>query len=179
MNNKEDEQNYIDRIKRNDEGALEEIYVSFADAFKAFFSQYGVSSTDLEDAFQDSVVALYQNVMLGKLKILDGSLKTYIWAIGKHKVIDILRKNKKNYAPRNDQVESFEIVEPELNSRQELLRKHFKSLGQSCQKILTYFYYEGLTVREIVETTDYKDENSVKSSKSRCIKQLRNLIKSA
>lgn len=180
MNNSEEKQNYLDRIKKNDEGALKDIYKSYWGAFKVFFSRYGISTTELQDVFQDTVVALYQNVMQGKLTLLDGSIKTYIWSIGKHKVIDLLRKNKKKvYQMHDDHVEPFAVLEPQLNSRQKLLQKHFKSLGQSCQKILKYFYYEGLSVKEIVDTTDYKDVNSVKSSKSRCIKHLRNLINNA
>jgi RNA polymerase sigma-70 factor (ECF subfamily) len=177
MNRKEED--YIIRILKNDESALEEIYDSFSGAFISFFRKYGLSITDLEDAFQDSIIALYQNIMQGNLKIFDGSIQTYIWAIGKYKVIDAVRKKKKNIKIANDYVEPYETKKAQLNERQQLLYKHFKSLGKSCQKVLKYFYYEGLTLQEIVEISDYKDENSVKSSKSRCIKQLRDLIKKA
>ncbi|GLR19888.1 RNA polymerase sigma factor [Portibacter lacus] len=173
------EEDYIRRIQRNDENALKEIYDSYSDSFMAFYRGYGLSKNDLEDAFQDSIIALYQNIMQGKLKILDGSIKTYIWAIGKYKVIDSLRIKKKDIKISNDYIEPYEIKDAELNEKQQLLYKHFKLLGKSCQKILKYFYYEGLTLQEIVEISEYKDENSVKSSKSRCIKQLRNLIKNA
>jgi RNA polymerase sigma-70 factor (ECF subfamily) len=158
---------------------LKEIYDSFSGSFTSFFRKYGLSSTELEDAFQDSVIALYQNIMRGRLKILDGSIKTYIWAIGKHKVIDTVRKKKKDIRITDDYIEPMEVKEAQLNQKQKLLYEHFKALGKSCQKVLKYFYYEGLTLGEIVEISDYKDENSVKSSKSRCIKQLRNLIKNA
>ncbi|MEL6925658.1 MAG: hypothetical protein AAFO94_16555 [Bacteroidota bacterium] len=38
------------------------------------------------------------------------------------------------------------------------------------------FYYRGLSIAEIVEQTDYKDANTVKAYKSRCLKKLKQLI---
>lgn len=174
-------QNVIDRILRNDESALYEIYDKFTNPFISFFQKYGLSITELEDTFQDTVIALYQNIMKGRVEVNEASLKTYIWSIGKYKVIDIIRMKNKNkkLEIHNDEVEPFEMRENILSKNQRLLYKHFKSLGESCQQIIKYFYYEGLTIEEIVQITDYKDANTVKSTKSRCIKQLKKLINQA
>ncbi len=176
----DNEQDYIRRIQKNDESALTEIYDTFFDSFIKYFKKYGLNLHEIEDAFQDTIIALFQNIVKGNLKTLEGSIKTYIWGIGKHKVVDIIRKNtKKDFEIPKDNIEPFEIAESTLTQNQLLLQKHFKSLGDSCQKILKYFYYEGLTIQEIQLISEYKDENTVKSTKSRCIKQLRNLIKKA
>lgn len=168
---------YINRIIKNDENALTELYDKYYGSFNAFFKKYGLDSSEIPDAYQDTMIALYQNIHHGKLKILDGSLKTYIWGIGKHKVIDMVRKKALKVPEIElEEVESIVIEDSELNNHQKLLHKHFKELGESCKQILKYFYYEGLTIDEIVSISEYKDANTVKSTKSRCIKQLKSLI---
>jgi RNA polymerase sigma-70 factor (ECF subfamily) len=69
-----------------------------------------------------------------------------------------------------------EYKEEGISTEQKLLTKHFKNLSESCQEILRLFYYRGLTVQEIVDGTHYKDRNTVKSHKSRCLKGLKEKI---
>ncbi|MGK0414378.1 MAG: putative DNA-binding protein YlxM (UPF0122 family) [Polaribacter sp.] len=59
-----------------------------------------------------------------------------------------------------------------------MLRAHFKKLGKKCQEVLTLFYSRGLSIDEIVEHSDYTDGSVVRSQKSRCLKTLKDMIKS-
>lgn len=115
--------------------------------------------------------------MKGKLQVQKASIKTYVWSIGKYKLVDVLRKNKlKKQKLPEDEIEPIELRQEALSAQQEILYRHFKALGKKCQKVLKYFYYEGLSIAEIAALGEYKDANTVKSSKSRCIKQLRKLV---
>ena len=169
---------YVERMLCNDESALYEIYDDYSERFLAFIANYGLSKVEAEDIFQETIIALYQNVMKGNINIQEASMKTYIWSIGKYKAIDILRKKKKrvDWVIANDKVEPIEIKENIITVNQRLLYKHFSALGNSCQEILKSFYYDGLSIEEIVQFSNYKDANTVKSTKSRCIKKLRKLI---
>ena len=51
-----------------------------------------LSILDIEEIYDDAILALYTNVKEGKLKELTCSLQTYINRIGEHKAIDMLRK---------------------------------------------------------------------------------------
>ena len=64
-----------------------------------------------------------------------------------------------------------------LNKNQKLLEKAFSSLGKRCKEILTLFYYRGYSIEEIVEALQYENKNVVKSQKSRCVKQIKDKIK--
>jgi len=66
---------------------------------------------------------------------------------------------------------------PELTQEQKLLYKYFKELGKKCQQVLTFFYYRGLRIEEIVQIGGYQNANTVKAQKSRCLKTLKQLIK--
>ncbi|MCK0114591.1 RNA polymerase sigma factor, partial [Gelidibacter sp. F63206] len=67
----------------------------------------------------------------------------------------------------------------ELTEEQKLLRHFFNQLGKSCQQMLTLSFYRGLTNEEIATQHGYESEAVVRSQKSRCLKTLKNLIKTS
>lgn len=168
-----------DRLRNDDKKALEEIYLMYKDAFVNYGLQFNLDREDVIDVYQDSVIAMYQNFIIKKIQIDNSSLKTYLFSIGKHKIYDHLKERKKIVATvvTDEDYEEIELTETILSDEQLQLRKFFGHLGESCQNILKLYYYRGLTIKEIVALTQYKDENTVKSHKSRCLKKLIALIK--
>jgi len=51
-----------------------------------------------------------------------------------------------------------------------------EQLGDACKKILVLFYYENLSMKEILEKTDYETEQVVRNKKYKCLKQLEQMI---
>jgi len=49
-------------------------------------------------------------------------------------------------------------------------------LGDTCKKILLAFYYENLSMREILDLLDYENEQVVRNKKYKCLKQLEKMI---
>ena len=49
-------------------------------------------------------------------------------------------------------------------------------LGETCRKILLLFYYENLSMKEILEATDYENEQVVRNKKYKCLKQLEQMV---
>jgi RNA polymerase sigma-70 factor (ECF subfamily) len=167
------------RLRNDDKTALEEVYLSYKDAFVSYGLRFNLDREDLIDVYQDSVIAMYQNFTTKKTQLEKSSLKTYLFSIGKHKIFDRLKERKQFVGTilTEDDYEEIILEEKEISKEQAQLRKYFGHLGESCQQILKLFYYRGLTMKEIVEQTHYKDENTVKSHKSRCLKKLIELIK--
>jgi len=50
-------------------------------------------------------------------------------------------------------------------------------LGEPCKKILTLFYYDNLSMKEIVEHLPYENEQVVRNKKYKCLQALTGLIK--
>jgi len=46
------------------------------------------------------------------------------------------------------------------------------SLGEVCKKILIAFYYENLSITEILASLDYQNEQVVRNKKAKCMKSL-------
>ena len=167
------------RLRNDDKKALEEVYVMYKEAFVNYGLRFNLDREDLIDVYQDSVIAMYQNFVTKKTQLDNSSLKTYLFSIGKHKIYDRLKERKQfvGAVVVEDDYEEVNLDENALTKEQQLLRQYFKRLGESCQHILKLFYYRSLSIKEIVQQTQYKDENTVKSHKSRCLKKLIALIK--
>lgn len=167
-----------ERLRQDDKNALGEVYLENKEAFLAFASTYEIDRDQLMDIYQDSTVALYQNFVEKQLILRNSTIKTYLFGIAKHKIFSALKAKKKLYALSNEpeDIETVVIEDMVITQEQRLLAKHFSQISESCQEILKMFYYRGLTIKEMVELSHYKDENTVKSHKSRCLKKLKELI---
>lgn len=167
------------RLRNDDKKALEEVYLEYKDAFVSYGLRFDLDREELIDVYQDSVIAMYQNFITKQTRLERSTLKTYLFSIGKHKIYDRLKEKQKFVGTLviEDDYEEIEFNEPALSKEQQQLKKYFGRLGKSCQQVLKMYYYRGLSMKEIVSLTAYKDENTVKSHKSRCLKKLIALIK--
>jgi DNA-directed RNA polymerase specialized sigma subunit len=49
-------------------------------------------------------------------------------------------------------------------------------LGDTCKKILVAFYYENLSMKEILQQSEYENEQVVRNKKYKCLKQLEQML---
>ena len=76
---------WITHIKQNQNNALKELYTLYRDECLNWQCQtFNVSEELAKDAFQMSMVILYQNINTNKLAVLTSDIKTYLFAIGKN-----------------------------------------------------------------------------------------------
>jgi RNA polymerase sigma-70 factor (ECF subfamily) len=167
------------RLRDDDKSALEVVYKSHQDAFINYALGFNISRAIASDLYQDSIIALYQNFVTKKLHLEKSSIKTYLFGIGKHKIYRYLNQEKRIIVSKTDSIQYEEInIEDDLPTEIQIkLSQNLKLISESCQTILKLFYYGGLTIDEIVEQTEYKDSNTVRSHKSRCMKRLKTLFK--
>ncbi len=166
------------RLRNDDKIALGEVYTEYREQFLNFAVRYHLDKDVLMDIYQDSVVAMYQNFVEKQVNLTSSNIKTYLFGIGKNKIFNTLKAKGKMYPLPEETFQAEEVVldTTEITAEQQLLAKHFNKISESCQEILKMYYYRGLTVKEMVSLSHYKDENTVKSHKSRCLKRLKELI---
>lgn len=165
------------KLVRGDESALVELYDTYKPEFLNFFRKWDINDESILDIYQESVIVIYQKFLIANHELKLSSVKTYLFGIGKHKVYDYFKsKAITTNALEELKVESkaFELKE-EPNLYEQTLAKNLKLISENCQQLLKLFYYRGLSIKDIVAKTDYKDENTVKSYKSRCLKKLKDL----
>ena len=170
----------IDLLKMNDEKAIRNFYNENKNGFILFAKRYNIHSDDIIDIYQDAIIALIENAKKGKIEDLKSSLSTYLFGIGKFMIFQKLRKDGKTIP-----MESFEKIEmtyddyteEETDLQIKLLQKGLNKLGDQCKKVLELFYYEEKKLDEIQSILGYTNKDVLKSQKSRCLKQLKELVK--
>ncbi len=171
---------WIKALRQHGLHALQPVYQHYREEFLQFGQRYTTKQEDILDAYQDAMVALYENVSSGRLQYLHSSLKTYLFSIGKfillHKVQQEQRIQHIHDADLDAELPPL-IWEPiELTERQRFLRQALQELGGTCRELLLLFYYERFSIEAIVSRMGYKNGNTAKAHKSRCMKTLREII---
>jgi RNA polymerase sigma factor (sigma-70 family) len=170
----------IEQIRAGDQKAITRIYTMYKADFLLYSSRFSIDEDDAVDIYQDSIITLYENIRSGKLASLSSSLKTYLFAIGKYKIFNSL-KVKLHTA---DFAEYESLLEEDNEDERLLLKEEniaklqvaYQQLGTKCQDVVKLFYYENLSIEEIKERLGYSSKDVVKSQKSRCLRQIREIL---
>lgn len=180
-----EEHSLIERIKYKDsEKGLEEIYKKYRNEFVLWAIRHHACTMDeAKDVFQQSVIIFYENIRSGKVTQLTTQIKTYLFGIGKNKVLELIRVNSKRDSQYNDQIyidndylysEVDDDYEMKLRNVEDCLVK----LGDPCKSILDQYYYHKKSMVEISEILDYKNSDTVKNMKYKCLQRLRQIFNS-
>jgi RNA polymerase sigma factor (sigma-70 family) len=170
----------IQQLKENDSKTIKKIYVDNRTKFIAFASKYNLGDEVILDVYQDAIIALCENARKGKLDNLQSSVDTYLFSIGKFMIYQLLKKNKKMHVVDDLNLVdyAFESYDDEKEDAEiKLLQTAFENLGEKCKKLIQLFYYEEKKLDEILTILNYNNKDVLKSQKSRCMKQLKDLIK--
>lgn len=166
----------------------EEIASIYNDCMPGFVSMFQIRfpslrHEDLEEIYNDSIMALYNNVMNGQLTELTCSLQTYINQIGHNKIVDLCRKRNivLESLPEYETIEHQEHVEDYWlagNSEEEEERKNIiynivQKLVEPCKRILYSFYYDHLSLDVIAQMMGLANQNVAKTQKSRCMAKVK------
>jgi len=159
------------------------LYQQYAASTSSFIIHYGGSEQDADDVFQETVVSFIDMVKKGKYR-MEASIKTFLVSVARNIWFNELKKRERSdhrekvYELARDQKEDdvgFQISDLE---RRRQLKDLIHQLGDSCKKILLLYYYEDLSMKEIVEHLPYENEQVVRNKKYKCLQSLTGLIKS-
>ena len=172
------EDSLIFRLQKGDKSALEEIYRKYRTSFVNWITfAHKCSAEQAIDIFQYSIISFYENVVEGSIEEMnEAGIKTYLFSIGKNKLLYDTRKLSK--ISFQEELEDLEFEESDdLNEisleRKELLNRILDDLGEPCKEILKLFYFNNLSADEIAEIMDYKNGNTVKNLKYKCLQRIK------
>lgn len=170
----------IQALKQGDKRQLQLFYEANRDPFLRFAQRYSLSKEDVLDIYQDAIIAFIENIEKGKINELKSSVTTYLFAIGKLMIFQKLKKGV-----QTDFCTDFENLgmvweefdEDDAQHDEQNLARALAKLGDQCKVILELFYYRGMKLETIRTTLGYESKDVVKSQKSRCLSQLKKLMK--
>lgn len=168
--------------QKNLDQAILYIYQNYSETVSSFITNNGGSQQDADDIFQETVVAFIDIAKKGKYR-MEASIKTFLVSIARNIWYNQIKKKERSGQREKvyeigrgaDEMDvSHFISDREVKQEfRELLNK----LGDPCRKILTLFYYENLSMKEMVDHLPYENEQVVRNKKYKCLQQLTEMIK--
>lgn len=139
---------------------------------------YQLADAELADIYQEAFVAMHQNIKSGKYRQQPGcSLQTYLFQIGLNKLKDYFKGKKSGLQP----IENIPDLKDESTEEgEELHRELYRvvdTLPSPYRDILFAFYWDGKGMNEISQQLGYKDADSAKTQKYKCMKNIRQMLK--
>jgi RNA polymerase sigma factor (sigma-70 family) len=139
------------------------------------------SRQDAEDVFQEVVLAFIELVQKDKFRG-ESTVKTFLYSLNRYTWLNELKRRGRALA-REEKYEKGQ-EQTEFDTSHFIADRESKAqvvnlvgqLGETCKKILLLFYYENLSIGEILETLDYENEQVVRNKKYKCLKQLEQMI---
>lgn len=175
---------FIYEIAHGNNHAFTELYEMYRSEFIGYIRKSYKGQDDIIlDIYQDSCVALYDNIRTGKLSAisLNVKLKTYLFGIGHNKLVDVYRrsdsKHKTHFVEGIDNSKDYNSeYRDECSEKDEIIRQAVNAMNEPCNTILTLYYWDDKSIKDIAEIQN-KTAEATKMQKSRCMSKLKSYIK--
>jgi len=143
---------------------IKHLYKSYYHGLSNYIKVNQGSQQDAEDIFQEVVVSFIEMVKSDKFRG-DSSIKTFLYSLCRYTWLNELKKRdrvllrEEKYVAGNDQEDkdvSHLLVEREAKS---LVMAMIDKLGDICRRILVAYYYDNLTMKEILPMVEFQNES--------------------
>ena len=164
----------IARISKGDEKALDYLYRKYYRMMIKLVLSNNGTEDEAKDIYQDALVVFWQKVTSGNL-ILTSKISTYIYSI----CLNLWRKELDRKSKLiNEEKDGIEIIDNDKKERIKIINECVQQMDESCKKILTFYYFDGLSMNDIADKLGYANTDTAKTKKYKCKKKLDQYIKS-
>lgn len=139
------------------------------------------TTQDAEDIFQEVVVAFIELVQHNKFRG-DATVKTFLYSLTRNMWLNELKKRDRAQVRDQRFGQEQDPLVPHVQDyiagremRMQIMQI-ITRLGEACKKILLLFYYENLSMKEILTQTDYENEQVLRNKKYKCMKELEKMV---
>ncbi|MBL7710133.1 MAG: sigma-70 family RNA polymerase sigma factor [Chitinophagaceae bacterium] len=169
------------RAGKSMDESIKTIYRNHFESLCWYIMNNSGSRQDAEDVFQEVVLSFIDLVQKDKFRG-ESTVKTFLFSLNRHTWLNELKRRGRSLAREEKYERGQERTEMDAGhyiadreGKAEVTRL-VGELGETCRKILLLFYYENLSMREILETLHYENEQVVRNKKYKCLKQLEQMI---
>lgn len=163
----------LEKIRQGDESAIDYLYKKHYRMMTNIVLKNNGTIDEAKDVYQEALVAFWQKAASGQL-VLTSKISTFLYSICQNqwrKELD--RKSRLT----NETVEGSEFQTHDDQEKYKIVVDCIRELGDTCRKILTYYYFDGLGMPEIAERLNFANTDTAKTKKYKCKKKLDSLIK--
>lgn len=143
----------------------------------------GGKEEDAEDAFQDSLLVLYEKAQDPEF-CLTCKIGTYLFAVCKRIWLKKLDQQMPSLPISQDEEEGIQLAAAETDvsvfweeeKKFEHLETALKTLGEPCSGLLKAFYMDRKSMKKIADEFHYTNPDNAKTQKYKCLNRLRKLF---
>lgn len=173
----------IDSLSQNQDvdTSLKFLYRSHYEYLGRYVVNNNGNWDDAQDIFQEVMIAFTNLVRAGKFRG-ESSIKTFLYSLNKNIWLNELKKRSRaevremKFEKATDKTEHGISAAMEAREANAGLMKVMDELGETCKKILLLYYYENQSMKEILTSLNYENEQVVRNKKYKCLKQLEELL---
>ena len=162
--------------------AVRYIYQSYFEDLSSLIIHNSGTRQDAEDTIQEVIVTFIDIIRNGKFRG-ESSVKTFLISLTRNLWLNNLRKKERSNArdvifeKQREHVEEsmLELINEREKKKQILLL--LEQAGEMCKKILLLFYFQELSMKEMVAHLPYENEQVIRNKKSKCLQKLSEQLK--
>lgn len=162
--NQHTDQYYIDKVLEGDANAFRELIERYRDFIYTVVLRIVKKKEDAEEVAQDAFIKAYQS--LAEFKG-ESKFSTWLYSIAYRKALDRLRKlNRSKTIELHDDRTQYDVVQIEnalgfmmAEERRKVVRQCLEKLPEQDAALMTFFYFEELSIKEIAGLTKLTEDN--------------------
>lgn len=163
----------LEKISRGDERALDYLYKKYYKMMTNIILSNNGTEQEAKDVYQDALIVFWQKVISNQL-VLTSKISTYLYSV----CLNLWRKElERKSRLSNEQKDEVAYIDQESTERSRIIRECIGALGDTCKKILMYYYFDDMSMRDIAEKLGMANTETVKTKKYKCKKRLDSLVK--
>lgn len=169
------------KVEPVSEYTIKYLYRSYYKGLSIYIQQNQGTEQDAEDVFQESLLTFIDLVKKDKFRG-ESSIKTFLYTLNRYTWLNELKKRgrsllrEEKYESTKDVAEmdvSHLVIARETNTA---IMSTIGRLGEVCKKILVSYYYDNLSIKEILPEVNYQNEQVLRNKKYKCLKQLEQML---
>lgn len=163
----------LDKIVKGDESALDYLYKKYYRMMTKLVLTNSGTEDEARDVYQDALIVFWEKARTGNL-ILTSKISTFIYSI----CLNLWRKElDRKSRLSNEEKDDVDFQDVEKKERSRIIRECINELGDTCRRILMYYYFDGYSMNDIAEKLGYANTDTAKTKKYKCKKRLDELVK--
>ena len=163
----------FERVKEGDEKALEFLYKKYYRMMTKLVITNSGTEEEAKDVFQDALVVFWQKARSGNL-VMTAKISTYIYSVCQNLWRKELDRKKRLSNEEKDVAVKMDLDTPE---REKIIAKCLSQIGETRRKVLTYYYFDDMSMQEIADRLGFANTDTAKTKKYKCKQKLDELIK--
>lgn len=164
----------IAKIEQGDESALDYLYQKHYRMMLKLVLRNSGTEIEAQDVFQDALVVFWQKVTSRQLT-LTSKISTYLYSICQNLWRKELERKKRL---SNEEKDGEVIMDHDRQERIQAIQDCVASMGDTCRKVLSYYYFDGLSMNDIAEKMGFANSDTAKTKKYKCKKELDKIVTS-